>query len=101
MEIVLPIILCGDGELCKYKSLKDAEEDLEAYDIHLFTVFDSTYKKIELYKKDKYNRVGFRVIDMENKYDEFIEAIKKYMDLYDIDEDINDFIRNIPIYPDC
>jgi len=101
MEIILPIILCGDGELCKYKFLSDAEKDLEAYDIHLFTVFDSLYRKIELYKKDKYNRVGFRLIDEESKHDEFIKIIKDYMSSYDIDDDIDEFIQSIPIYPNC
>jgi len=101
MEIKLPIILFGEGELCKYNSIKDAESDLEAYDIESYNVYDSLYREIKLYKKDKYNGVGFELLTTDIKYDEFIKRVKEYMEIYNINSDVSYFIKNIPIYPNC
>lgn len=101
IKIQLPIVLIGDGEICKYSSLECAESDLEAYDIDLYVVYDASYRKVVLFKKDKYCRVGFRIDDDEFLYDEFVQEIKKFMQIYDFNENIKDFIDKIPIYPNC
>ncbi len=67
IEIKLPIILIGDGNLIKYKTIEDAELDLEAYDMHEYYVFDRDCREINLYKKDKYFRVGFHITNEEVK----------------------------------
>jgi len=101
MFIKYPIILIGDGELCKYKKLSDFEEDIECYDIDNFKVYDSIYKELEIYKKDKYCRVSVKIKEKANRYKDFKQLIKEYMDDYEIKHDIETFIKNIPVYPDC
>lgn len=84
IEIEFPIVLIGDGNLIKYRNLEDAEQDLEAYDIDSYSVYDSSYRKLELYKKDKYYRVGFRIVDTKIKNEEVYEKIKEFARDYEL-----------------
>jgi len=51
------------NELWKYKFISDAENYLEAYDIDNYEAYDSSCRKLKLYRKDKYNRIGFSIFD--------------------------------------
>jgi hypothetical protein len=57
------VLLHDSKEINKYRYLKNAEIDLEAYDIDNYSAFDSNFNKLKLYKKDKFNRVGFKLLD--------------------------------------
>ena len=57
------MLLHDSKEINKYRYLKNAEIDLEAYDIDNYSAFDSNFNKLKLYKKDKFNRVGFKLLD--------------------------------------
>lgn len=65
MKIKEPIfiIVHDSKEIVKYEYLINAENDLEAYDLDNYSAFDTNLKKLELYKKDQYNRVGFKILD--------------------------------------
>ena len=57
------------NELLKYRFVSDAENSLEAYDLDNYEAYDSLYRKLKLYKKDKYNRVGFGIFNNESYSD--------------------------------
>ncbi len=99
-EIKEPIYIFGEGEVCKY-DLKDAESDIEAYDMEYYKAFDAGYRPLKLFKKDKYNRVGFILEDTEPKPELFIQEVKNYINTYNLDIDIDTFLKNIPKYPNC
>jgi len=102
IDIILPMILIGDGDLIKYRTIEDAEKDLEAYDICNYIIYDKNCRKIELYKKDKYYRVGFKIIDKEPKCDELQKTIKSYLEENNIEgyesNDLDDWVQRIPFY---
>jgi hypothetical protein len=85
LKIKEPIyVLSHDSkDINKYKHLKNAEMDLEAYDIDNYSAFDSNFNKLKLYKKDKYNRVGFQLLDSKINEEEirsyFLNDEKKAM----------------------
>lgn len=85
MKIQEPIfiIMYDTKEIVKYNYLKNAEENLEAYDIDNYMAFDSNFRKLELFKKDKYNRVGLKAVDSridENKISPYLLSRKKVVD---------------------
>ena len=102
IDIKLPMILIGDGELIKYRTIEDAEKDLEAYDIDNYVIYDKKCRKIILYKKDKYYRVGFKIINKESKCDELQQTIKRYLEENKIggyeSNNLDDWIQEIPFY---
>jgi len=102
IEIEFPIVLIGDGNLIKYRNLEDAEQNLEAYDIDSYSVYDSSYRKLKLYKKDKYYRVGFRIVDTKNKSEEVYEKIKEFARDYELSAysstNLISLIEEIPFY---
>jgi len=67
------------SEFWKYKTIDDAEKAIEIYDFNNYDVFDSTYRNLKPYKKDKYNRAGFELTDNveENKLRQY--AIEELM----------------------
>ncbi len=73
-----PIFIIEDNiNIYKYDSITCAEKDLEAYDLELYIGYDSNFNKLELYKKDKYNRVGFRLINDKKQYHDELERYVK------------------------
>jgi len=102
MDIKLPLILIGDGELVKYKTIEDASLDLEAYDIELYSVYDSNCRKVKLYKKSKYNDVGFMLENTAPMCSQLKDDIKKYAKEYDLNQftsnDLNKLLKLIPYH---
>lgn len=102
MNIRLPIILIGDGELIKYKTIEDAQSDLEAYDIRLYSVYDSNCRRVKLYKKSKYNDVGFIIKDKVSLCSQLKKEIKEYAKYYEINQftsdNIDELLKLIPYY---
>lgn len=72
MKILEPIfIITHDSqEIHKYEHYNFAEKELEAYDIDNYSAFDSKLKRLKLFKKDQYNRVGFKLLDDNMNEDE-------------------------------
>ncbi|ADG92150.1 hypothetical protein Arnit_0485 [Arcobacter nitrofigilis DSM 7299] len=84
MKIKKPIyvISLDSREVIKYDSLEYAQDDLEAYDLDEYKAYDSKFRKLELYKLDKYNRVGFRLIDHNCSYPDELEVyIRNYLEV--------------------
>ena len=102
MDIQFPIILIGDGDLIKYKTLEDAELDLEAYSLELYSVYDSNCRKVKLYKKNKYNHVGFILEDEISLCQELKQKIQEYGLYYELtkftSDDIIKLLESIPYY---
>ena len=102
INIKLPIILIGGGNLLKYKTIEDAYSDLEAYDIELYSVYDSNCRKVKLYKKSEYNDVGFIIEDKTSLCEQLKHEIQKYGKEYDltqfISDDLDSLLMSIPYY---
>jgi len=95
MDIKLPMILIGDGDLVKYKTIEDAHMDLEAYDIKLYSVYDSNCRRIKLYKKSKYNDVGFIIEDATPLCSQLKKEIKEYAKDYELNQFSSDDIDEL------
>ena len=90
--IDLPIYVVDlEGDIFKYYSIEFAENDLEGYDLNRYQGFDANYKKLELYEKDAYHRVGFKAVDDEKIYaDELLDFVKVFFsDMLDIEGDLD------------
>jgi len=102
MNIKLPLILIGDGELVKYKTIEDAHLDLEAYDIKLYSVYDSNCRRVKLYKKSKYNDVGFQIENETRLCSQLKQEIKEYANEYNLKEfvsdDLDELLKLIPYH---
>ena len=102
MDIKLPMILICDGDLVKYKTIEDARMDLEAYNLESYSVYDSNCRRVKLYKKSKYNDVGFMIEDATPLCSQLKEEIKEYAKEYDLNQfdsnDLNELLKLIPYY---
>ena len=74
-KIIEPIYIYSkdSNELWKYQFISDAEISLEAYDIDNYKVYDSLFRELKLYKKDKYQRVGFDILNDDECYDDLFK----------------------------
>ena len=102
MDIKLPMILIGDGTLIKYKTIEDAHMDLEAYDIDNYSVYDSNCRRVKLYKKSKYNDIGFVIENPTPMCEQLKKEIKEYAKYYELNQfssdSIDELVKMIPYY---
>ena len=74
-KIIEPIYIYtkDSNELWKYQFISDAEISLESYDIDNYKAYDSLFRELKLYKKDKYQRVGFDILNDDECYDDLFK----------------------------
>ena len=102
IDINLPIILIGDGYLVKYKTIEDAHMDLEAYDMENYSVYDSNCRRVKLYKKSKYNDVGFMIEDTTPLCSQLKKEIKEYAKYYELNQFFSDNLDElVELIPYC
>ena len=83
------------GEVWKFKYISIVENSLEAYDIDNYEAYDSKFRKLILFKKDKFNRVGFK-LDSKSIYEnELKEYLMKDIGLKDANIDMQELISSI------
>ncbi len=73
-KIKVPIYVYSKDsrELWRYDDINYAESDLESYDIDNYEAFDSNFRKLKLYSKDKFGRVGFKIVNDGKKYENLL-----------------------------
>jgi len=68
-------------EVTLYPKISEAENDLEAYDIENYTAYDSHFRLLKLYRKDRLNRTGFYIKGEELHEEELRKSIIEDLNL--------------------